>query len=160
MEIATEEMMKVYEINVAGCLKVTQTFMPLVQASWRRPTIVNISSPLGSLELNKGGVLAPYRCSKAALNMLTRSFALEMPSVVFLSVSPRNWNYIPVGTPWTQNTEKQDKRYGSIEEGVLRASQQLSNFEEDAAKIVTLCQTVKKEDSGFFFYPDGERVPY
>ena len=160
MEIAVEEMMKVYEMNVVGCLKVTQTFMPLVQASWRRPTIINISSPLGSLELNKAGVLAPYRCSKAALNMLTRSFALEMPSVVFLSISPRNWNYIPVGTPWTQNTEKQDKRYDSIQEGVLRASQEMSNFEEDAAKIVSLLNIVKKEHSGCFFYPDGEKVPY
>jgi NAD(P)-dependent dehydrogenase (short-subunit alcohol dehydrogenase family) len=114
MEIGDEEMARVYEVNVVGSLKVMQTFMPLVQASFRHPIVVNVSSPLGSLSLNRDGILAPYRCSKAALNMLTRTFALEMPSVIFLSVSPRNWNHIPSGLSVRSSTEaveiKQDRR--------------------------------------------------
>ncbi|CAG0914297.1 unnamed protein product [Notodromas monacha] len=171
MEIGVNEMMRVYEVNVVGCLKVTQTFMPLVQASWRHPTIINISSPLGSLELNHGGILAPYRCSKAALNMLTKSFALEMPSVVFLSVSPRQWNYIPAGA--SDPTDplqpiKQDRRYShQLDEGssLTHAAEPVADdrttpFLEDAFHIVKLANCARKDISGSFFYPDGEMVPF
>ncbi|CAG0914658.1 unnamed protein product [Notodromas monacha] len=167
MEISASEMMDVYRVNVAGCLNVTQVFMPLVQASYRHPTILNISSPLGSLGLNQGGYLAPYRCSKAALNMLTKTFASEMPSVIFLAVAPRQWDHVPrdaislasygsyCGGLGRQAGEiKQDLRYHEEAEG------QDSLGCAAAQGIVELVAKHKKEISGSFVYTDGELVGF
>lgn len=75
---------EVYEVNVFGVIRVTQTFIPLLKNS-NEPRIVNVSSSQGSLTLHsdptykyykhKGAV---YQSSKAALNMYTIALAFEL----------------------------------------------------------------------------------
>ena len=75
---------KVFDTNVFGVVRVTQSFMDLLKKS-PEPRIVNVSSGMGSLTLhndptwkyypNKGAV---YHSSKAALNMYTISLAYEL----------------------------------------------------------------------------------
>ncbi len=85
-----------YETNFFGPFLLTQALLPLL---WRsaRPTIVNVSSGLGSLALIgypldefAGKQVFPYQSSKAALNNLTVLFAKELRARGFRvnSVSP------------------------------------------------------------------------
>uniref|UniRef100_A0A8C8RGF9 C-factor-like n=1 Tax=Pelusios castaneus TaxID=367368 RepID=A0A8C8RGF9_9SAUR len=87
LESATsEDMLNVYKINVVGPLLVTQAFLPLLKKaaqgsnqkgmSCSKAAIVNISTVLGSIEKTPESFffvpVVSYRCSKAALNMLTK----------------------------------------------------------------------------------------
>ncbi|ETE61371.1 hypothetical protein L345_12882, partial [Ophiophagus hannah] len=94
-----KDMMTVYSINTIGPLLMSQAFLPLLKkAAWRSPcqelsssqaAIINISSSAGSMEVmllwDKWEVIG-YRCSKAALNMLTKCQSLEYPPYGILSV--------------------------------------------------------------------------
>ncbi len=79
----------VFETNVYGVVRVTQSFIDLLQKS-PEPRIVNVSSGQGSLTLasdpsykyyNYKGVV--YHSSKAALNMYTVNLAYELRDTPF-----------------------------------------------------------------------------
>ncbi|KAL7978872.1 hypothetical protein Chor_013361 [Crotalus horridus] len=94
-----KDMMRVYSTNTIGPLQMSQAFLPLLKKAARRnpqeglscskAAIINISSAGGSMEVM---LLWPklkiigYRCSKTALNMLTRCQSLEYPRHGILSV--------------------------------------------------------------------------
>jgi len=94
LKVDPEDMLKVYRVNVVGTWRVITTFMPLLRN--RAAKVLALSSDLGSLSNNcennaigqSPGDKTSYRCSKAAINMLIRNFAVEIPDVIFLSVSP------------------------------------------------------------------------
>ncbi|OXB58479.1 hypothetical protein ASZ78_009044 [Callipepla squamata] len=84
-----KDMSEVYTTNTAAPLLLSQAFLPLLKkAAQERPgsglscskaAIVNISSIAGSIKemyLWEAAQCASYRCSKAALNMLTRCQSL------------------------------------------------------------------------------------
>ncbi len=66
---------QVMAVNVLGPLKMVEAFMPNVEASDQKK-IINISSGQGSISSTFGGQYF-YRASKAALNMVMRSLAVE-----------------------------------------------------------------------------------
>ena len=69
---------RVHATNVLGPLKMAEAFLPNVAASQQKK-IINISSTEGSLSLVKGrGGSYFYRSSKAALNMVMRSLAIDL----------------------------------------------------------------------------------
>ncbi|KAH8919120.1 NAD(P)-binding protein [Atractiella rhizophila] len=76
----------VFRTNVVGVLITTNAFIPLIKKG-NEKKIINISSFTGSIELSKGprsidlfkvGAGAGYVVSKAALNMATRKYAVEL----------------------------------------------------------------------------------
>ncbi|KYO37009.1 C-signal isoform X1 [Alligator mississippiensis] len=84
-----ENMSAVYTTNVTGPLLVSQAFLPLLKKaaqqstqkglSCSRAAIVNMSSEAGSIKnllIWDFGHFISYRCSKAALNMLTKCQSL------------------------------------------------------------------------------------
>lgn len=79
--ITVEHMRAAYEVNVFGAVAVTNACIPLLRRS-SAARVVNISSPLGSLNLlsdqdnpiSLRGLL-PYSSSKAALNAITILYA-------------------------------------------------------------------------------------
>ncbi|KAM8799265.1 C-signal-like [Eudromia elegans] len=84
-----EDMSEVYATNTTGPLLVSQAFLPLLkkaaqgspssELSCSRAAIINMSSSAGSIEdvfLWDLGEIISYRCSKAALNMLTKCQSL------------------------------------------------------------------------------------
>ncbi|WP_043628412.1 SDR family oxidoreductase [Nonomuraea candida] len=80
----TEEARRVYETNVFGVIEVTNAMLPLLRRS-PAGRIVNVSSERGSLgrALDQGHPLWPmlnlaYTSAKAALNMITVSYAKEL----------------------------------------------------------------------------------
>jgi NAD(P)-dependent dehydrogenase (short-subunit alcohol dehydrogenase family) len=70
-------------------MTIIQRMLPLLRKS-SSPLVVNMSSSLGSIAENKTGCpdSVRYRCTKAALNMLTKTFSVQTPDVTFISMHP------------------------------------------------------------------------
>ncbi len=85
-------------VNSLGPVLVTQALMPNLRAGELK-RIVNITSQLASIENNSGGYYG-YRESKAALNMFTRSLALELgpEGFICLAIHP-GWVRTDMGGP-------------------------------------------------------------
>ena len=84
----------VFDVNLLGPVRVTNTFLPLLQES-ERPRLVMVSSGMGSfgitqdrsrLESTIWGIV--YPSSKAALNMVTTMYAKSLPDVRVTAVDP------------------------------------------------------------------------
>lgn len=68
---------RIFHTNVMGPMKVSEAFVRHVAAS-RHGKVVMLTSILGSMALNDSGGLYAYRASKAALNAITRSMAIDL----------------------------------------------------------------------------------
>lgn len=93
-DITVDMMYQVYNTNVFGIVRVTQAFLPLLQAA-ELPVIVNVSSGLGSFgqvqnpEKLESKVNSPiYSSSKAAVSMLTVQYAKGFPNIKINAVDP------------------------------------------------------------------------
>ncbi|KFO97298.1 C-factor, partial [Calypte anna] len=117
--VDAEDMMRTYETNTVGPMLMAQAsyrvpffFLPLLKQAAQESTekglscskaaIINISSVMGSIERTPATFLKPvisYRCSKAALNMLTKCQALTYGKVGILSVALHpGWVKTDMGT--------------------------------------------------------------
>lgn len=84
----------VFDVNVAGVVRTTSAFLPLLRRS-PEPVIINVSSGMGSLALTHDPsraefkVVAPlYTASKAALTMLTTQYAKALPGIRVNAADP------------------------------------------------------------------------
>ncbi|MBI4256528.1 SDR family NAD(P)-dependent oxidoreductase [Candidatus Uhrbacteria bacterium] len=136
-QIVVEKLRKTLEVNLIGAIDFTQRLLPLLSEDAH---IVNISSTAGSLELvgkvsHFMGHYPAYKISKAALNMYTRTLALELKDrgIIVSSVHP-GWTKTDMGG----------------EEAELTPTQ--------AAKDLYRLAVSKPESGGFWFA--GERLPW
>lgn len=72
-----DDWQSVYRLNVIGPMKMAEAFVEHVAQSQQKK-IVTLTSILGSIELNKIGGLYAYRASKAAVNAIMRSMAIDL----------------------------------------------------------------------------------
>ncbi|MCW2868342.1 MAG: short chain dehydrogenase/reductase family oxidoreductase [Marmoricola sp.] len=93
-ELSGTDVLEVLDVNVAGVVRTTTAFLPLLRQS-TDPVIVNVSSGMGSLEHThdpsrpESHVVAPiYTASKAALTMLTTQYAKALPDVRVNAADP------------------------------------------------------------------------
>lgn len=125
--VDADQMLDTYRTNVVAPLLLTKHLLPFLKAgvaTTGNPGLVaNVSSILGSINLNNsgpqpsspdgsasqpsstspsgsGGGLYPYRASKAALNMVTRSLSIDLNhlNVRVVSVHP-GWVRTDLGGP-------------------------------------------------------------
>ena len=68
---------RVFRVNVAGPMKMAEAFVEHVARS-RQKKIVTLTSMLGSMALNRIGSLYAYRASKAAVNAMMKSMAIDL----------------------------------------------------------------------------------
>ena len=94
-EVTAERMIDVYKTNTVAPLMLAKAFRPLLRraASQRskgdfaKTFIVNISSGVGSIANNTWSTMYPYRPSKAALNMITKSLSIDLESERIMAVA-------------------------------------------------------------------------
>ena len=79
------DILRVFDVNAVGTLRVVRALLPRLRAGKTRK-IVNLTSHLGSIADASGGRYA-YRLSKAALNMATRLLAEDLRGEGFLTVA-------------------------------------------------------------------------
>jgi len=84
-EVDLEAMSHFFEVNTIGALRVTRALLGGLRAGGDKK-IVNITSRMGSIEDNSSGGAYEYRASKAALNMVTKSLALDFGDEGFVCV--------------------------------------------------------------------------
>ncbi len=93
-DLSGTDVLDVFDVNVAGVVRTTTAFLPLLRRSVDA-VIVNVSSGMGSLEHThdparpESHVVAPvYTASKAALTMLTTQYAKAFPDVRINAADP------------------------------------------------------------------------
>ncbi|XP_061450323.1 C-signal-like isoform X1 [Rhineura floridana] len=144
-----KDMAAEYAINTVGPLQVSQAFLPLLKmAAQRSPqeglscskaAIINTSSAGGSIEVVLLWNVMPdvgYRCSKAALNMLTKCQSLAYPDYGILCVC--------IHPGWVK-TRRMDADL---------------TVEESTRGIMNVLSTLSEEDNGTFVDWEGRRVPW
>ena len=72
-----EDWAQVFRLNVMGPMKVAEAFVDHVAGSEQKK-LITLSSILGSIEKNTIGGLYAYRASKAAVNAIMRSMAIDL----------------------------------------------------------------------------------
>lgn len=75
--IAEQDLIDTFRVNAVAPLLLAQALLPLLKKG-RRPVIASITSRMGSIADNGSGGAYAYRASKAALNMLNKSMALDL----------------------------------------------------------------------------------
>ncbi|MFF5174727.1 SDR family NAD(P)-dependent oxidoreductase [Micromonospora sp. NPDC000089] len=93
-ELTGGDLLAVLDVNVAGVVRTTTAFLPLLRRS-SDPVIINVSSAMGSLAAThdptraESHVVAPvYTSSKAALTMLTTQYAKALKDVRINAADP------------------------------------------------------------------------
>jgi NAD(P)-dependent dehydrogenase (short-subunit alcohol dehydrogenase family) len=93
-ETSAADLLRVYDTNVFGVVRVTHAMLPLLQRS-DAPVIVNVSSGMGSLAITTNPERfestlhsLAYPSSKSALNMLTSQYAKAFPAIRINMVDP------------------------------------------------------------------------
>ncbi|XP_033013199.1 C-factor-like [Lacerta agilis] len=146
-----KNMSDLYNTNTVGTLQVSQAFFPLLKvAAQRNPqeglscskaAIINISSDFGSLEKMSGWILSQvisYRCSKVAVNMLTRCQSLEYGPLGILCISMHpGWVKTSMGTCLMPTT-----------------------VSESSSGILKVLSGVTEEDAGSFLDWKGNVLPW
>ncbi len=130
-------MARLFETNTVGALRVSRALMAhLKRGSTRK--IVNMSSNLGSIGDNTSGGFYGYRASKAALNIASKSMALNLKGDGFtVLVLHPGWVQTDMGGPSAPTT---------VEKSVAGMIQQI-----DSRGIA---------DSGTFFDFTGKTIPW
>jgi NAD(P)-dependent dehydrogenase (short-subunit alcohol dehydrogenase family) len=133
-------------VNAIGPALIAKHFLPRLRRRGKT-VFAAISARVGSIADNQLGGWASYRASKAALNMLIRTLAIEQarthPDCVCVALHP--------GTVDTQLSEPFQAR---VPEG------QLQTPADAAARLLDVIDGLGAEDTGGFFAWDGTRLPY
>ncbi|KAF2796083.1 NAD(P)-binding protein [Melanomma pulvis-pyrius CBS 109.77] len=137
-------MMDTFEINTWGTFNLIKSFLPNLRLSHAPslasaesiPKVVILSSRMGSISSNVGGGGYAYRASKAALNAVVKSFAIDVPEVAFLLLHP-----------------------GRVETGLVAWKEEgAMSVEESVHDCLKVIEKVGKEDSGSFVDRWGEAI--
>lgn len=129
-----EEIMRV---NVIAQFRLTRALEESLMRSGN-PLVVMMSSDLGSIGNNEHGQSYAYRTSKAALNMIARSLAVDLRE--------RGIRVISMAPGWTQTALGGWSATWSVEDSV--------------AKQIKVIAALGPEDTGRFLNLHGESVPW
>ncbi len=134
----------VFAINAIGPALVAKHFLPLL-AKDQRAVFAALSARVGSISDNRLGGWYAYRASKAALNMLLKSLAIEL--------ARRNRNGIVLGLhPGTVDTQLSAPFQRGVPEGKLFTPAY------SAARLLTLIHRATPEHSGQCLAWDGQLI--
>jgi NAD(P)-dependent dehydrogenase (short-subunit alcohol dehydrogenase family) len=128
---------KVLDVNTMGPLRVAEAFVDHVARSERK-LIVTLTSGMGSIADNTSGGSIAYRSSKAAVNMVMRSLAIDL--------APRGITCVVVNPGWVLTD------MGGTHATMTPA--------ESVTRLRRLIETLGPAQSGKFFNHDGREYPW
>lgn len=134
-KVSSEKLFESFNVNTLGAIRVTQALLPHLQKS-PQAKVINITSKMGSIEDNGSGGYYGYRMSKAALNMFTKSFAVDFPKITTLCLHPG----------WVQTD--------------MGGANALVRTEDSVRGLLKVIQRAKPSDSGGFFDFTGEEISW
>ncbi|RPH44097.1 MAG: SDR family NAD(P)-dependent oxidoreductase [Burkholderiales bacterium] len=138
-------MARLFAVNATGPALVAKHFLPLMPREGRA-VFAAVSARVGSISDNRLGGWYGYRASKAALNMLLRTAAIEWARTAREGVC--------VGLhPGTVDTALSRPFQAGVPEG------RLFGADESAAKLLAVLDGLGPADSGRVFAWDGSEVP-
>ncbi|MDQ3369449.1 MAG: SDR family oxidoreductase [Myxococcota bacterium] len=76
-DLALEDVARTYDVNAIGALRVSVALLPQLRRGVGKQ-LVHVTSGMGSITDNTSGGYYAYRMSKAALNMMSRSLAVDL----------------------------------------------------------------------------------
>jgi len=124
-------------VNTLGPLRVLESFLEHL-ARGTRKLVVTITSGMGSIGDNTSGGYIPYRSSKAAVNMVMRTVALDL--------KPRGISCVVVNPGWVRTD--------------MGGSSAPLTPEQSVTSLRRLIQTFGPAHSGKFFNYDGKEYPW
>src|SRR3984893_1091863 len=127
----------VFNVNTMGPLRVLESFSDHIARSERR-MVITITSGMGSLTDNTSGGSIAYRSSKAAVNMVMRSAAIDL--------APRGILCVLVNPGWVRTDMGGPKAPLSPQESVTAMRR--------------LIDTFGPNQSGKFYNYDGREYPW
>lgn len=136
------QLLATFRANTIGPALVLRHFAPLLAA--QRGVLAMLSAKLGSLSDNRLGGWYGYRASKAALNMLVKTAAIELkrsrPQAVVVALHP-----------------------GTVDSALskpFRGEQIGRPAAQAAAELLAVIDGLGPDDSGQFIAYDGQRLPW
>lgn len=137
-----ETITRTFQINTVATFSLLRALLPNLQKA-PQPKVIVMSSRMGSLANNAlpnatAGSAYAYRASKAALNMIVRSFAVDVPGVLWVLCHPGR-----VETGLVKGKEE-----GAIQPG------------ESVEGIVLLIEKWDKSNSGMYYDRFGKVIPW
>lgn len=140
-----EHLKRVFEINTVAPALVAKHFLPLLDKS-RKAVFACLSARVGSISDNRLGGWYAYRASKAALNMLIKTFAIEL--------SRTNKAAVCIGLhPGTVATHLSEPFQRNV------APEKLFSPVRAAAQLLSVVDQSTQAQSGGVFAWDGTEVP-
>lgn len=132
-----EAWMRVLDANTLGPMRVSEAFLDNVARS-RQKRIVTITSGMGSIEDNTSGGRYAYRSSKAAVNMVMKSLAID--------TAPRGITCIVMNPGWVRTD--------------MGGAGGTLSPEESIKAMRSVIASLKPEDSGKFLNFTGNPYPW
>ena len=141
-DLNAEQLGELMKINAIGPALTIRYFSKLLDP--QNSIMVNLSAKVGSIEDNRLGGWYSYRASKAALNMLIKTAAIELrrtkPNTALIALHPGTVN----------SRLSQPFRGQQIGRPALEA----------ASDMLNVIMRLSKEDSGSFLAYSGEKLPW
>ena len=139
--IEADTLQAIFQVNTIGPALVLRHFLPLLDP---RGAMAMLSAKVGSIGDNRLGGWYSYRASKAALNMMIKTAAIELartrPQTRLLSLHP-----------------------GTVISGLsqpFRGASEARPASIAAYELLSLIDRLAPADSGNFFSYNGERLPW
>jgi len=145
-DLSSDNFQTLFEANTIVPAMLAKHFIPKLNKL--SPSVfAALSARVGSISDNRLGGWYAYRSSKAALNMIIKTAAIE--------TARRNSNAIIIGLhPGTVDTVLSKPFQRNVPEGKLFTP------EYSAAKLLDVINQVESKDSGLLFAWDGKQVPF
>jgi NAD(P)-dependent dehydrogenase (short-subunit alcohol dehydrogenase family) len=144
-QISAEALAHLFAVNAIGPALCARHFLPLLRTDGKA-VFAALSARVGSIADNRAGGWYGYRASKAALNQLLKTFALELarrrPRAVCIGLHPGTVD-TPLSQPFQQRVP----------------TDRLFSPERAAACLLEVIDQVSPADSGQVFAWDGVPVP-
>ncbi len=144
--IEAEALERAYRVNAVGPALIAKHFLPRLERG-RKTAFAVVTARVGSISDNQLGGWYAYRASKAAANMLVRTFSIEL--------ARRNPAALCVALhPGTVDTALSEPFQGGVPQGKLFSPAKSSRH------LLGVLDDLGPDDSGQLYAWDGPRIPF